>query len=103
ETFPDADIAAAVDRHPGAKALGIVHAETSTGAHQALEGISNIVHDAGMLFIVDAVTSLAGHPLKVDEWRIDAIYSGTQKCLSCPPGLSPVSFSPAAIEAIDRR
>ncbi|NNM27935.1 MAG: alanine--glyoxylate aminotransferase family protein, partial [Akkermansiaceae bacterium] len=80
-----------------------VHAETSTGAHQPLEGISQIVHDAGMLLVVDAVTSLGGHPVRVDEWRIDAIYSGTQKCLSCPPGLSPVSFSEAAMEVMDRR
>ncbi len=67
--------------------LGIVHAETSTGAHQDLHGIGQIVHDAGMLLAVDAVTSLGGHELKVDQWGIDAIYSGTQKCLSCPPGL----------------
>jgi alanine-glyoxylate transaminase/serine-glyoxylate transaminase/serine-pyruvate transaminase len=83
--------------------LGIVHAETSTGAHQPLEGISRIVHDSGMLFVVDAVTSLAGHELQVDDWKIDAIYSGTQKCLSCPPGLAPVSFSPAALECMDAR
>jgi alanine-glyoxylate transaminase/serine-glyoxylate transaminase/serine-pyruvate transaminase len=103
QIFPDEMIAEAVERFPKAKALGIVHAETSTGAHQPIEGVSKIVHDAGMLLIVDAVTSLAGHPVKVDEWRIDAIYSGTQKCLSCPPGLSPVSFSPAALEAMERR
>ncbi len=95
ETFTDESIAEAVQKHPKAKMLGIVHAETSTGAHQALAGISKPVHDAGMLLAVDAVTSLGGHELKVDEWGIDAIYSGTQKCLSCPPGLSPVSFSPA--------
>jgi alanine-glyoxylate transaminase/serine-glyoxylate transaminase/serine-pyruvate transaminase len=83
--------------------LGIVHAETSTGAHQDLTGVGKIVHDAGMLLVVDAVTSLGGHELNVDAWGIDAIYSGTQKCLACPPGLSPVSFSPRAIEAIDRR
>ncbi len=83
--------------------LGIVHAETSTGAHQDLVGISKIVHDAGMLFAVDTVTSLGGHELKVDDWGIDAIYSGTQKCLSCPPGLSPVSFSQRAIEKMEAR
>jgi alanine-glyoxylate transaminase / serine-glyoxylate transaminase / serine-pyruvate transaminase len=103
EIFSDEAIAEAVQQHPKAKALGIVHAETSTGALQPIEAISKIVHDAGMLFLVDAVTSLSGHQLKVDEWKIDAIYSGTQKCLSCPPGLSPVSFSPAALEAMDRR
>jgi alanine-glyoxylate transaminase / serine-glyoxylate transaminase / serine-pyruvate transaminase len=103
ETFSDNAIAEVVAAHPKAKMLGIVHAETSTGAHQELRGISKIVHDAGMLFAVDAVTSLGGHELKVDEWGIDAIYSGTQKCLSCPPGLSPVSFSPRALQAIDAR
>lgn len=83
--------------------LTIVHAETSTGAHQALPEISQIVHDAGMLFVVDAVTSLGGHELRVDDWQIDAIFSGTQKCLSCPPGLSPVSFSDAALEVMSAR
>jgi alanine-glyoxylate transaminase/serine-glyoxylate transaminase/serine-pyruvate transaminase len=102
-SFSDAMIAEAVEKHPKSKALAIVHAETSTGALQELEGISKIVHDHGMLFIVDAVTSLGGHTLKVDDWGIDAIYSGTQKCLSCPPGLSPVSFSPAAVEVIEKR
>lgn len=103
EIFPMEMLADAVADHPGAKALGIVHAETSTGAHQPLEGLGDLVHDAGMLLLVDAVTSLGGHPLKVDEWGIDAIYSGTQKCLSCPPGLSPVSFSPLALEIIEKR
>lgn len=99
----DSEVAEALDRYPNAKAVGIVHAETSTGAHQPLEQISKLVHDAGMLLLVDAVTSLSGHPLEVDEWGIDGIYSGTQKCLSCPPGLSPVSFSEAAIEKIEAR
>lgn len=103
EIIPDEAVAAELQRHPKAKALAIVHAETSTGAHQPIEAISKMVHEAGMLFIVDAVTSLAGHTLKVDAWGIDAIYSGTQKCLSCPPGLSPVSFSPAALETIEKR
>ena len=103
ETFSKQMIADAVAKHPAAKMVGIVHAETSTGAHQDLSGIGPIVHDAGMLLAVDAVTSLGGHQLKVDEWGIDAIYSGTQKCLSCPPGLAPVSFSPRAIEKMDAR
>jgi alanine-glyoxylate transaminase/serine-glyoxylate transaminase/serine-pyruvate transaminase len=103
ETFTDEAVAAKVAEHPNAKLLTIVHAETSTGAHQPLAGISKIVHDAGMLFVVDAVTSLGGHELKVDEWQIDAIFSGTQKCLSCPPGLSPVSFSDAALEVMAAR
>lgn len=96
-------VADALRRHPGTKLLGIVHAETSTGAHQPLEEISDMVHDAGALLLVDAVTSMAGMELPVDRWRIDAVYSATQKCLSAPPGLSPVSFSPAALEALDRR
>ena len=98
QTFTQQDIAEFVAQHPAAKLLGIVHAETSTGALQDLTGISSIVHDAGMLLAVDTVTSLGGHEVKVDDWGIDAIYSGTQKCLSCPPGLSPVSFSNRAIE-----
>lgn len=96
-------VAAALADHPNTKVLGIVHAETSTGAHQPLVEISQLVHDAGALFLVDAVTSMGGVELLVDEWRIDAVYSGTQKCLSCPPGLSPVSFSPAALERMDGR
>lgn len=103
ETFPMETLAEAVAKHPKAKVLGIVHAETSTGAHQPLEGLGDLLHDAGMLLLVDAVTSLGGHPVKVDEWAIDAIYSATQKCLSCPPGLSPVSFSPLALEIIEKR
>lgn len=103
ETLSDAQIAEAVGQHPQAKMVGIVHAETSTGAHQDVSGLGKIVHDAGMLLAVDAVTSLGGHEVKVDDWGIDAIYSGTQKCLSCPPGLSPVSFSPRAIEVMEAR
>ena len=61
------------------------------------------MHDAGALLIVDAVTSLGGMDVRVDDWRIDACYSGTQKCLSCPPGLSPVTFSAAAVAAMDAR
>ncbi len=85
------------------KLVAIVHAETSTGVLQPLEEISKMVHDTGALFLVDAVTSLGGTQVKVDEWGIDAIYSGTQKCLSAPPGLSPVSFSPKAVEAMNSR
>ncbi|MDE0593910.1 MAG: alanine--glyoxylate aminotransferase family protein [Roseibacillus sp.] len=103
EIVTDEAVAEAVRAHPKAKLVTIVHAETSTGAHQPLEKISKIVHEAGMLLVVDAVTSLAGHPVKVDEWEIDAIFSGTQKCLSCPPGLSPVSFSERALAVIDGR
>jgi alanine-glyoxylate transaminase/serine-glyoxylate transaminase/serine-pyruvate transaminase len=103
EIITDEAVAQAVQAHPKAKLLTIVHAETSTGVHQPLEGISKAAHEGGMLLVVDAVTSLGGHPVKVDEWEIDAIFSGTQKCLSCPPGLSPVSFSERALSVIDGR
>lgn len=83
--------------------LGIVHAETSTGALTPLEEIIRIAHDAGALVVVDAVTSLGGSPLYVDDWGIDAIYSGTQKCLAAPPGLAPVSFGTAAVAKAARR
>src|SRR5262249_29323959 len=85
------------------KLVALVHAEASTGAWQPLEEISQLVHKAGALFVVDAVTSLGGCPVKVDEWDIDACYSGTQKCLSCPPGLSPVTVGQAALDVIRRR
>lgn len=102
EPIAPADVAAALDgRRP--RFVGIVHAETSTGVLQPLEEISRLAHGAGALFLVDAVTSLAGHPVRVDEWGIDACYSGTQKCLGVPPGLAPVTFSPAAVEVITSR
>ncbi len=103
DVISDEAMAKAISQHPNAKLVGIVHAETSTGAHQPLVEISKLVHDAGMLLAVDTVTSLGGHEVKVDQWQIDAVYSGTQKCLSCPPGLSPVSFSPRAIERMEAR
>ncbi len=85
------------------KLLAIVHAETSTGVYQPLEEISEIAHEHDAMFMVDTVTSLGGVEVKVDEWNIDAVYSGTQKCLSCPPGLSPVSFSDRALETMQNR
>jgi alanine-glyoxylate transaminase / serine-glyoxylate transaminase / serine-pyruvate transaminase len=102
EVFSTEEIAAAVDQHKP-KVVGIVHAETSTGALQPLEEIIRVVHDAGALLLVDCVTSLGGLPVEIDGLSIDAAYSGTQKCLSCPPGLSPVTFSPRALEAMDAR
>jgi len=101
--FTPDDVRAGLARCTRPKLVALVHAETSTGAWQPLDGMAQIVHDAGALLLVDAVTSLAGCPLKIDEWGIDACYSGTQKCLSCPPGLSPVTFSPAAQDAMRRR
>ena len=102
EIVPPARIRTAVETvRP--KVVAVVHAETSTGVLTPVEEISRIAHDAGALLLVDVVTSLAGCPVKVDEWRIDAAYGATQKCLSCPPGLSPVTLGPAAMEAIRGR
>ena len=101
--FSPDDVRAALKRCTRPKLVALVNAETSTGAWQPLEDIAPLVHKAGALLLVDAVTSLGGCPLKIDEWQIDVCYSGTQKCLSCPPGLSPVTFSPAAQEVIRNR
>lgn len=98
-----ADVAAALKRCRRPKLVGIVHAETSTGAWQPLEEIGPLVHAAGALLVVDTVTSLGGCPVHVDDWGIDACYSGTQKCLSCPPGLSPITFGPRAVEVLSTR
>jgi len=93
----------ALKANPDANTVAFVHAETSTGAISDAKTLVELAHKYDCLAIVDAVTSLAGSPLLVDEWGIDAIYSGTQKCLSCTPGLSPVSFSEAAQERIANR
>lgn len=90
-------------REGHAKVVAIVHAETSTGVLQPLEEISEIVHRHGALLLVDAVTSLGGVELKVDEWDVDVCYSGTQKCLSCPPGLSPITLGKRAEETLRQR
>ncbi len=101
--FDLAQIEEAFKRHPGAKAIGIVHAETSTGAHQPMDGIGELAHRNGSLLIVDAVTSLGGVDVRIDDWGVDACYSATQKCLSCPPGLAPVTFSKRAEEKMAGR
>jgi alanine-glyoxylate transaminase/serine-glyoxylate transaminase/serine-pyruvate transaminase len=85
------------------KLVAVVHAETSTGAWQPLPEIAKLAHDHGALMLADCVTSLGGVPVLIDEWGIDAAYSGTQKCLSCPPGLSPVTFGPRAVEVVKTR
>ena len=85
------------------KLVAIVHAETSTGALTPVEEISKLAHDAGALFLLDTVTSLGGCPVRIDDWQVDAVYSGTQKCLSAPPGLAPVSLSPRAMEVATKR
>ena len=93
----------ALRRSGPVKAVAVVHAETSTGVWQPIEPISRLCRDHGALFIVDAVTSLGGVPVEVDQWGIDACYSGTQKCLSCPPGLAPLTLSDRALAAIKAR
>ena len=87
--FDPDDVRAALKRCARPKLVALVNAETSTGAWQPLEDVAPLVHQAGALFLVDAVTSLGGCPLKIDEWQIDVCYSGTQKCLSCPPASRP--------------
>jgi alanine-glyoxylate transaminase/serine-glyoxylate transaminase/serine-pyruvate transaminase len=82
------------------KTVSIVHAETSTGAHQPIKEIAEIAHQHGALLIVDTVTSLAGVEVSVDDWGIDVCYSGTQKCISCPPGLAPITFNERAMEVV---
>ena len=83
--------------------VAVVHAETSTGVYNPVQEIGNLVKENGALYLADCVTSLGGMSVKMDEWSIDALYSGTQKCLSCPPGLSPVSFSDRAVEKLTSR
>ena len=96
-------VAAALKSNPQASVLAFVHAETSTGARSDAEGLCRLAHEHGCLVIMDAVTSLGGIPVEIDAWGVDAVYSGSQKCLSCTPGLSPVSFSPRAVERIRTR
>jgi len=103
EIIDPAAIGQALTDHPATKVVGVVQAETSTGAHQPLEEISQLAHAAGALLLVDAVTSLGCVELRLDDWAIDACYSCTQKGLSSPPGLAPVSFSPSAAEKIRSR
>lgn len=98
-----AKVDAALTANPDAKLLAFVHAETSTGALSDAEGLAQLAHAHGCLVVVDAVTSLAGVPLEVDGWGLDAVYSGSQKCLSCAPGLSPVSFSSRVVERVRAR
>ncbi len=93
----------ALKANSDAKIVAFVHAETSTGAASDARVLTQLAHRHDCLSIVDAVTSLGGSPLKVDEWGIDAVYSGSQKCISAPPGISPVSFSDRAVEKIKSR
>ncbi|WP_035178349.1 pyridoxal-phosphate-dependent aminotransferase family protein [Alkalihalobacterium bogoriense] len=92
-----------LEQHPDVALVAVVHAETSTGVLQPLEQLSQIVHDYEALFVCDMVTSLGGVPTLIDERKIDAAYSGTQKCLSAPPGLAPVTFSERAVHKMEKR
>ena len=98
-----AAIESAVKANGPVQLVTIVHAETSTGVQQPIEAIAKIAHDAGALLVVDCVTSLGGVPVEVDKWGADAVYSGTQKCLSAPPGVSPITLSPAAWDRVKSR
>ena len=90
-------------KHPKVKAVGVVHAETSTGVLTPLPEICELAHRHGAVVIVDAVTSLGGHEVRMDDWDIDVAYSASQKCLGAPPGLAPISFGPRAMEVINSR
>ncbi|EAQ97829.2 alanine-glyoxylate aminotransferase apoenzyme [Congregibacter litoralis KT71] len=96
-------VAEALKNHPEASVLAFVHAETSTGTRSDAETLCKLAREHGVLVIMDTVTSLGGIELKVDAWGADAVYSGSQKCLSCVPGISPVTFSPRAVERIQAR
>lgn len=103
QVFTAEEVEEALRKQGPVKVVGITHAETSTGAAQPIAPVSRVVHDAGALLVVDAVTSLGGMDVNIDEWQVDACFSCSQKCLACVPGLSPVTFSPAAEEAMARR
>ncbi len=96
-------VEAALQENPEASVLAFVHAETSTGARSDAAALCALAQKYGVLSIVDTVTSLGGIEVAVDDWGADAVYSGTQKCLSCVPGISPVTFSPKAVERINSR
>ncbi len=103
EIIPTDAIEEAFQSHRKIKALAIVHAETSTGVLQPIQELGTLCRKYHALFIVDAVTSLGGLPVQVDQWGIDACYSATQKCLSCPPGVAPLTLSPKALQVIQSR
>ena len=98
-----AKVETALAAHPGARLLAFVHAETSTGVRSDAAELCRLARAHGVLTVVDTVTSLGGIPVLVDEWGADAVYAGSQKCLSCVPGLSPVTFGPRAVERIQGR
>lgn len=102
KAFTLEEITAAVAKHEP-KILALVHAETSTGARQPLEGVSEVCKKHGTMLLIDTVTSLSGVPLFLDEWGVDLAYSGTQKALACPPGLGPLTLSPQALDVLNNR
>ncbi len=102
EVFSLDELRAGLETHRPA-VLALVHAETSTGARQPLEGVSDLCREFDCLLLVDTVTSLGGVPLFLDEWGVDVAYSGSQKCLSCPPGISPLTLGQRAVEKLHRR
>ncbi|MCL4869911.1 MAG: alanine--glyoxylate aminotransferase family protein [Anaerolineae bacterium] len=102
QIFSLAELEAAVAEHKPA-VLALVHAETSTGARQPLEGVGELCRANHCLFLIDTVTSLGGVPLFLDEWQVDVAYSGTQKCLSCPPGLAPLTLGERAVQKLKNR
>ena len=101
--FPEEKLEEALKENPNVKLVAVIHAETSTGIRQPLEGMSRLAREYDALFMVDAVTSLGGNEVAFDDWGIDYCYSATQKCLGCPPGLSPVAVSQRAMESIRSR
>jgi alanine-glyoxylate transaminase/serine-glyoxylate transaminase/serine-pyruvate transaminase len=102
DVFAVGDVEKALREKP-AKLVALVHAETSTGALQPMESMADVVHRHGGLLLVDCVTSLGGVPVIIDAWDVDIAYSGTQKCLSCPPGLAPFTVGPRALEVLHQR
>jgi alanine-glyoxylate transaminase / serine-glyoxylate transaminase / serine-pyruvate transaminase len=98
-----ADVAAALDKIKRPKLVLLIHAETSTGVWQPVEEISRLAHERGAMLVLDTVTSLGCIPVEIDKWRVDVSYSCTQKGISAPPGLAPITFSPAAREAVRAR
>lgn len=102
QVFSLDELRAALHEHRPA-VLGLVHAETSTGARQPLEGVAELCRETDTLLLVDTVTSIGGVPLFIDEWGVDVAYAGSQKCLSCPPGIAPLTLGERAVEKLNRR
>jgi alanine-glyoxylate transaminase / serine-glyoxylate transaminase / serine-pyruvate transaminase len=102
DVFSLDDLRAGLEQHRPV-ILALVHAETSTGARQPLEGVADLCREFDCLLLIDSVTSLGGVPLMLDEWGVDVAYSGSQKCLSCPPGIAPLTLGPRAVEKLNNR